>query len=258
MAIILFHGFAIDDLFLPLMLSISARIFSVAAVPRRHRSQRDRRRYRPLPLPISKLIVSKRYVSYLRASTNKQGQNGLGVEAQRGVVRRYLFGHQGEQIAEFAEIETGKRSDRPQPAAAMALAKGRKETLLVASVLFIARLMDSKGLDLVIADANRLTLHVLAAAEHERHMIGEPTRQALAAAKARGIKLGNPRQAKINPAKAVKQAQALRPHIERCIEAGRTSSSAIAADLNSRGVAAPNGGRWFPMEVRRARDRLSL
>ena len=75
--------------------------------------------------------------------------------------------------------------------------------------------------------ANRLTLHVLAAAaEHERHMIGERTRHALAAAKARGIKLGNPKQAKINPARAAEQAQALRPHIERCIEAGRTSTSA--------------------------------
>jgi hypothetical protein len=88
-----------------------------------------------------------------------------------------------------------------------------------------------------------------AAAEHERHMIGERTRYALAAAKARGIKLGNPEQAKINRAKAAAQAQVLRPHIERCIKAGRTSSNAIAADLNARGIAAPNGGQWFPMQV---------
>jgi hypothetical protein len=69
-------------------------------------------------------------------------------------------------------------------------------------------------------------------------MIGERTRHALAAAKARGIKLGNPEQAKINRAKAAAQAQVLRPHIERCIKAGRTSSNAIAADLNTRGIAA--------------------
>jgi DNA invertase Pin-like site-specific DNA recombinase len=75
--------------------------------------------------------------------------------------------------------------------------------------------------------ANRLTLHVLtAAAKYERHVIGERARQALATAKARGFKLGNPKQAEINRAKAAEQAQALRPHIERCIEAGRTSSSA--------------------------------
>jgi len=206
------------------------------------------------------IMVSKRYVSYLRVSTPKQGENGLGVEAQREAVRRYLLSHHGEQIAEFVEVESGKRSDRPQLAAAMALAK--KLDRLSRSVAFIATLMDSKGFDLAIADmpgANRLTLHVLAAAaEHERHMIGERTRHALAAAKARGIKLGNPEQAKINRAKAAAQAQALRPHIERCIKAGRTSSNAIATDLNARGIAAPNGGQWFPMQVRRVRDRLGL
>jgi len=79
------------------------------------------------------------------------------------------------------------------------------------------------------------------------------------AAKARGVKLGNPeQQAKINRAKAAERARALRPHIERCIKAGRTSSSAIAIDLNARGIAAPNGGQWFPMQVRRVRHRLGL
>src|SRR5215471_9045278 len=71
-------------------------------------------------------MVSKRYVSYLRVSTPKQGENGLGVEAQREAVRRYLLSHEGEQITEFVEVETGKRSDRPQLAAAMALAQRRK------------------------------------------------------------------------------------------------------------------------------------
>ena len=89
-------------------------------------------------------------------------------------------------------------------------------------------------------------------------MIGERTRHALAAAKARGIKLGNPKQAEINRAKAAEQALALRPHIERCIKAGRTSSSAIATDLNRCGILAPNGGQWFPMQVSRVRDRLGL
>jgi hypothetical protein len=78
------------------------------------------------------------------------------------------------------------------------------------------------------------------------------------AAKARDIKLGNPEQAKINRAEAAARAQALRPHIERCIKVGRTSSSAIATDLNARGIAAPNGGQWFPMQVRRVRHRLGL
>jgi DNA invertase Pin-like site-specific DNA recombinase len=122
------------------------------------------------------------------------------------------------------------------------------------SVAFIATLMDSKGFDLAIADMPGAN----PAAEHERHMIGERTRHALAAAKARGIKLGNPKQAEINREKAVEQAQALGPRIESCIEAGRTSSSAIATDLNAHGIAAPKGGQWFPMQVRRLRDRLGL
>ena len=149
----------------------------------------------------------------------------------------------------------------------MALAKKRKATLLVAkldrlshSITFIATLMDSRGFDLVIADmpgANQLTLHLLvAAAEHERHMIGERTRHALSAATASGIQLGNPKQAEVNRAKAAEQAQASRPHIEHFIEAGHTSSSAIAADLDARGITAANGGQWFPMQVRRVRDRL--
>jgi DNA invertase Pin-like site-specific DNA recombinase len=84
---------------------------------------------------------------------------------------------------------------------------------------------------------------VFAAAEHERHKIGERARHALVAAKARGITLGNPKQAEINRAKAAEQAQALRPHIAHCIRAGRTSSSAIATDLKAR----HRGTEWRPM-----------
>jgi DNA invertase Pin-like site-specific DNA recombinase len=167
------------------------------------------------------------------------------VAVRAGVKRIHL-------IARFVEVESGKRSNRPQLAAAMALAKQRKVTLLVAkldrlsrSVSFISALMDSKGFDLAIADmpgANRLTLHVFAA-EHERHAIGDRTKHALAAAKARGVKLGNPEQARINQAKAVEQAEALRPHIERCIKAGLISSNAIAIDLNAHAIATPIGGQ---------------
>jgi hypothetical protein len=87
-------------------------------------------------------------------------------------------------------------------------------------------------------------------------MIGERTRHALP--QTHGVKLGNPEGAKINRAKAAERARALRPHIERCIKAGRTSSSAIAIDLNARGIAAPNGGQWFSRQVRRVRHRLGL
>jgi hypothetical protein len=76
------------------------------------------------------------------------------------------------------------------------------------------------------------------------------------AAKARGTKLGNPKQAEINRAKAAAQAQALRPHITAAIDRGLMSSNAIAAYFNARGIVAPDGGQWFPMQVRRVRDRL--
>src|SRR5215470_15815991 len=139
------------------------------------------------------IMVSKRYVSYLRVSTPNQGENGLGVEAQREAVRRYLLSHHGEQIAEFVEVESGKRSDRPQLAAAMALAKKRKAALLVAkldrlsrSVAFIATLIDSKGFDLAIryaggqpADASRARCRCRARATHDRraHTPGAGCRQ---------------------------------------------------------------------------------
>jgi hypothetical protein len=96
------------------------------------------------------------------------------------------------------------------------------------------------------------------ASRRSARQCGQRTRHALAAAKARGIKLGNPEQAKINRAKAAEQARTLRPRIERCTKARRTSSRSIATNLNARGVAAPNGGQWFPMQVRRVRDRLGL
>jgi DNA invertase Pin-like site-specific DNA recombinase len=145
----------------------------------------------------------------------------------------------------------------------MALAKRRKATLLVAkldrlsrSVAFIATLMDNRGFDLAIADmpgANELTLHVLAAAaEHERHMIGERTRQGTRY-QAWQSKAGHDQSGE-----GGRTGSSLAPHIERCIAAGRTSSSAIATDLNARGIAAANGGEWFRMQVRRVRDRLGL
>jgi DNA invertase Pin-like site-specific DNA recombinase len=181
-------------------------------------------------------------------------------------MRRYLFGHHGEQIAEFVEVETAKRSDRPQLAATMALAKKRKATLLVAkldrlsrSVAFIATLMDSKGFDLAIADmpgtkpadASRARRRRARATYDRRTHTSCPCRRQGARHQAWQSRAGRDQ-----PAKAAEQAQALRPHIERCIEAGRMSSSAIAADLNARGIAAPNGGQWFLMQVRRVRDRL--
>src|SRR5215831_8419379 len=125
MAAILFHSFAIDDSDLSrLLLSTIARIFSVVQQHVAFLGGIDHSAIADdVPLPISKFIVSKRSVSYLRVSTTKQGETGLGVEARREAVRRHLFGHHGEQIAKFVEVESGRRSDRPEPAAAMIPAK---------------------------------------------------------------------------------------------------------------------------------------
>ena len=149
---------------------------------------------------------AKRYVAYLRVSTDKQGRSGLGLEAQRDTIATYLRGTGGEAIAEFVEVESGKLNTRRQLAAAMYRAKVTGAKLLIAkldrlsrNVSFIAALQES-GVKFVCADmpeANELTVHLLAAmAQHERKMISERTKAALAAAKRRGTKLGNPNGAR--------------------------------------------------------------
>jgi DNA invertase Pin-like site-specific DNA recombinase len=144
--------------------------------------------------------MASQFVAYYRVSTDRQGRSGLGLDAQREAVRAHLAGHSGALQAEFCEIESGKRSDRPQLAAAIAAAKKAKATLIIAkldrlarNVHFISGLMES-GVDFVAADnphANKLMVHLLAAfAEHEREQISQRTKDALAAAKARGARLG--------------------------------------------------------------------
>ena len=146
-----------------------------------------------------------KFVAYFRVSTDRQGKSGLGLEAQREAVLAYLDGGSWQLVGEFTEVESGKRSDRPQLAAALVACKKHKAKLVIAkldrlsrNLAFIATLMDS-GVEFVAVDnphANKLTVHILAAvAQHEREMIAQRTKDALAAAKARGVKLGNPRLA---------------------------------------------------------------
>src|SRR5712691_1194671 len=151
-------------------------------------------------------MTTGKFIAYLRVSTDKQGHSGLGIEAQRKAVTDYLDGGNWQLRAEHVEVESGKRSDRPQLQAALAHAKATGATIVIAkldrlarNVAFISNLMES-GVEFVAADmpmANRLTVHVLAAvAEHEREMISQRTCVALAAAKVRGTKLGNPNGAR--------------------------------------------------------------
>jgi DNA invertase Pin-like site-specific DNA recombinase len=147
-------------------------------------------------------------IPYYRVSTKKQGRSGLGLEAQKADVETFVRQHDATIVAEYREVETGKKSHRPKLNEAIGHAKLAKATLVVArldrlarNVAFTAALMES-GVDFVACDnphANRLTIHILAAvAEDEARRISRRTRDALAAAKARGVKLGSARPGRWN------------------------------------------------------------
>ena len=149
------------------------------------------------------MSTATRFIPYYRVSTKRQGESGLGLEAQQVDVSKLIAEREGTEIAHYTEVETGKNSDRPELEKAIAHAKLSNATLVVAkldrlarNVAFTSALMES-GIPFVCCDckeANRFTLHILAAvAEEEARKIGERTKKALAAAKARGIRLGSSR-----------------------------------------------------------------
>ena len=209
---------------------------------------------------------SGKFVAYYRVSTDRQGKSGLGLDAQREAVTSYLNGGSWQLVQEFVEVESGKRADRPQLAAALAACRKHKAKLVIAkldrlsrNLPFVATLMES-GVEFVAVDnphANKLTIHILAAvAQHEREMISERTKAALAAARARGTQLGNPRLAAAAKrgvasikANARQFAANVLPIIEEIERSGVTSHNAIAAKLNERRVPTARGGKWTHMQV---------
>src|SRR6266404_9811627 len=210
------------------------------------------------------------FVAYFRVSTDSQSISGLGLEAQREAVARHIGAAGGTIVASFEEVESGKKNDRPQIAAALAVCRARHATLIIAkldrlarNVAFISSLMES-GVDFVAVDnphATRLTIHILAAvAEHEREMISQRTIAALAAAKARGVKLGNPhltpgdtrRARRARTAQANEYAAAAHVYIEEARNAGCNSCGAIAKALTARGIETPMGSRdWSRTQISR-------
>jgi DNA invertase Pin-like site-specific DNA recombinase len=220
-------------------------------------------------------------VAYLRVSTQQQGRSGLGLEAQQSAISGYAKSIGGEVIATYTEVESGKRSDRPELAKALAHAKRGKCRLLIAkldrlgrNVAFISALMESK-VDFVACDipfANKLTLHILSAiAEHEAEMISARTKAALAAAKARGVKLGSARAGHWKGHEAARVVgarrggiamkaklaassrpiyEAVRPTIQTMRTAGH-SLQEIADRLNREGHATVSGCQWGRVQVRR-------
>jgi DNA invertase Pin-like site-specific DNA recombinase len=218
-----------------------------------------------------------RYVTYLRVSTDRQGRSGLGLEAQRAAVEGYLAAG-GRLLAEVVEVESGRRSSRPELAKALALCRAHRATLIIAkldrlarNVAFVSNLMES-GVEFIAVDfpqANRLTIHILAAvAEHEAALISARTKAALAAAKARGVKLGGfkgrpgtAEECRLATAErqrlADERALALAPIVARIDPAGVMSLRGLAAALEAEDVPLPRGGsRWTASAVARLKCRL--
>jgi DNA invertase Pin-like site-specific DNA recombinase len=205
------------------------------------------------------------FISYLRVSTDKQGFTGLGMDAQREAVARYV-GARGQLLAEYVEVESGRKDNRPQLRAALEDCRRRRAVLVIArldrlarNVAFIANLMNS-DVEFVAVDmphANRLTIHILAAvAEYERDLISQRTRAAMAAAKARGIKLGNPRyQEALVKAREARGYRPAPPEVLQLIAEWRGQGDVlrkIADRLNGLNIRTPQGSRWYASSVRAA------
>ena len=208
-------------------------------------------------------------IAYYRVSTGRQGRSGLGLEAQRATIERFAAAEGMAIAGEFVEVETGKGADalakRPKLAAALADAKKLKCPVIVAKldrlsrdVAFIAGLMAQRVPFIVAelgASADPFMLHIYAAlAEQERRMISERTKHALAAAKARGVVLGNPGQAIANADQADAFAESLREIVWPIIN---LSSRRIAAYLNTQGVKSHTGKAWQSATVLRLVERLT-
>jgi DNA invertase Pin-like site-specific DNA recombinase len=222
---------------------------------------------------MEQMMAQGHFVAYYRVSTSRQGRSGLGLDAQKKAVADFLNGGSWHLLAEFVEVESGKADDRPQLEQALAMCELSGATLVVAkldrlsrNLAFLAKLQES-GARFVAADmpeANELTIHIMAAvAQAERKAISIRTKEALAAAKARGVRLGGSRgnleDLRIGPAKsaAVRRRQSteralkVRGQIDALMGGTHESSlRQIASALNERGITAPRGGKWHAAQVK--------
>jgi len=212
----------------------------------------------------------KPLIAYIRVSDKKtQGVSGLGLEAQQATIARFADAEGFEIIETFIEVETAKGdtlAKRPKLAAALAAAKAAGCAVIVAKldrlsrdVHFISGLMTKRVPFIVCAlglNVDPFMLHIYAAlAEKERAMISERTVAALAAAKARGVKLGGPNGCAVQKNRAQAFAESLRPVLA---EIDHLSSRAIAAELNARGIKTATGGAWQSETVLRLINRLEI
>ena len=219
------------------------------------------------------LIITK-YVSYFRVSTDKQGKSGLGLEAQQTSVVAFIKAHRGEVLDTFTEIESGKKADRPELDRAIRRCKLTGATLVIAKldrlsrdIAFIANLQKNKVEFVCVdmPDANTLTIGMMSVlAQYERELISERTKAGLAAAKRRGVKLGNPtlhqvRNTDTSKARAIKQKLAAERNAQHReliseieTEAGQTMSLAqIASALNKAGYKTARNKPFTKTQVHR-------
>ena len=229
----------------------------------------------------TKVMVKHRgkFVSYLRVSTRRQGESGLGLEAQRAAVAAWLNGGDWQLVEEHVEVESGKRVDnRPALSKAFDACRAFNAKLVIAKLDRLSRDahfllgLQKAGVEFVAVDmphANRLTVGIMAlVAEQEREAISQRTKAALAAAKARGTKLGKPKGTKVqgaeigcargvvtNMAKAEAFAERMRPVFT---ELDGLSARTAAQKLDRRGYATARGGKWSATLVIRTRRRLEV
>jgi DNA invertase Pin-like site-specific DNA recombinase len=221
-----------------------------------------------------------KYVAYLRVSTARQGQSGLGIEAQRKAISELVSQRKGILLETFTEVESGKINKRPELAKALHLARVTGATLAIAKLdrlsrnaAFLLTLQDS-GSRFIAADmpdANELTVGIMALiAQQERQAISNRTREALQAAKARGQRLGNPngaaalKRARKGNAAAVKvvqeiaidRAATLKPILIAIQKDGITSLGGIAKELNRREILTPRQAQWHRSSVANLLRRL--
>ncbi|BDT69106.1 hypothetical protein os1_32940 [Comamonadaceae bacterium OS-1] len=220
-------------------------------------------------------MTQQHFITYYRVSTQRQGASGLGLDAQRNAVKNYLAGRDKTVIEEFSEVETGKGSNalekRPQLRLALERCSKTGATLLIAkldrlarNVHFVSGLMESKAKFVAcdLPEANQLTIHIMAAfAEHEARRISERTRDALAAAKARGVVLGatGPVNLKQHTQRRQKAASAFKDRLIPLLTGFASqglSRRAIVVQLNDLGIKAPRGGTWSLGQVQRVVSRL--
>jgi len=221
-------------------------------------------------------------VAYHRVSTRKQGTSGLGIEAQQQAITAYVAAHpEAELLASFTEVESGRKDDRPELDKAMKLADVTGSTLIISkldrlsrSVSFLGKLQEDgvKFIAVDMPEANEFTVNIMAAvARQEAQAISRRTKEALAAAKARGVKLGNPNGAaallraghgnKYGLRKAKKNAAAyalkMKPYVEAIQASGITSLRAIGSELQKQKMETRSGKKeWQANTVRNLLRRI--